>query len=335
MPARLDDRWTYDGQRLIRIENRRLAACVVSTMGGKVLSLVDKEADREVLWRSPRVSVRPGPIGANVDDYFAGGWDDAFPTCDPCPNEHGDQLPYMGEIWNLGMRARILAAGPAEASVELVAETPITPALITRTVSLVADEPILRVRTRIENVGHRPFDLCWGSHAALAIRAGMRLEVPAAVGEITDAGEGLLGRAGERYRYPIVDSGGAEPRDIRLVPGPETGAHALHALTELSDGWAAATDPVARRGFGLRFDPELHSCLWQWMSFGGYRGWYHAILEPWTAPQTSLAAAREARTALRLGPGESLEGTVLGIVYANVEAVDSIAPDGSVRERTL
>jgi len=43
VPARLDDRWTYDGQPLIRIENRRIAACVVSTTGGNVLSLVDIE----------------------------------------------------------------------------------------------------------------------------------------------------------------------------------------------------------------------------------------------------------------------------------------------------
>lgn len=55
------------------------------------------------------------------------------------------------------------------------------------------------------------------------------------------------------------------------------------------------------------FDANLHGCVWQWRSYGGFRGWYHAILEPWTAPQPALADARGAGTALALVPGESLE----------------------------
>jgi len=328
--ARLDQRWSYDDQPLIRLENSHLSVCLVPSMGGKVFSLIDKAGDREALWRSPRVPLRPGPIGANVDDYFAGGWDEVFPTCDPCRNEHGDQLPYMGELWNLAMQARVLSAGPGLVEVELCAMTPITPARITRTISLAAEEPILRIQTRIENVGHLPFELCWGSHMALAIAPGMRLEVPAAGAEVTDPGAGLLGAAGARYRYPILDPDGPLRRDVREVPGPELGAHALHALTELRDGWAAATDPASRRGVGLRFDQELHRCVWQWMSYGGHRGWYHAILEPWTAPQTSLAQAREAGTALAIAPGQALEGTVAAVLFSNVESVAAIGSDCSV-----
>lgn len=328
--ARVDSGWTYQGQPLIRIENRYLAADLVVSMGGKVLSLIDKGADRNVLWRAPRVPVRPGPVGANADDYFAGGWDDVFPTAEGCANDDGDQLPYMGEVWNAPATASVVEAGPAEVCVELVVQTPITPARVTRRISLTADEPLLRIATEIENVGHRPFDFCWGSHAALAVDAGMRIDVPAAAAEVTDAGAGLLGQLGERYRYPLLGAGTPGERDMSIVAAAELGGHALHALTELSDGWAAATDPQSRRGFGLRFDPTLHRCVWQWMSYGGFRGWHHLILEPWTAPQISLAAAREAGTALRLSPGESIAGTVTGVLYSGVDRVAGIAADGVV-----
>ena len=148
-------------------------------MGGKILNLVDKAADRNVLWRNPRVPVRPGPLQATVDDYFAGGWDDAFPTGDPCVNEHGDELPYMGEVWNLPLGARVERAGPSEAIVVLDGYTPITPARWTRTLRLSEDKPVLRLHTRIENVGYVPLSFCWGSHPALAVHDGIRLEVPA------------------------------------------------------------------------------------------------------------------------------------------------------------
>jgi galactose mutarotase-like enzyme len=320
--VRVDDRWAYDGQPSIRIENEHLAADVLPGMGGKILHLVDKAADRNVLWRNPRVPVRPGPLQADVDDWFAGGWDDAFPTGGPCLNEHGDRLPYMGEIWNLPLRARVASDGPDEGVLVLDGHTPITPARWTRTITLRAGEPVLRLHTRIENVGHKPFSFSWGSHPALAVHEGMRLDVPALRGEVTDAGSGgPLGDLGETYAYPLLREGGPGELDVRRVPAPSFACHALHALTGLEGGWLAATDPATSRGFGVVFDPALHRCVWQWMSYGGFRGWYHAILEPWTAPQPALADARKAGTALTLEPGETLESEMAGVVYSDVAAL--------------
>lgn len=341
MTVRVDDGWAYDGQPLIRLENEHLQADVLPGMGGKILHLVDKAADRNVLWRNPRVRVRPGPLQANVDDYFAGGWDDAFPTGDACVSEYGERLPYMGELWNLALRARVERAGPDEAVLVLDGHTPITPARWTRTLTLRAGEPLLRLHTRIENVGRRSFAFSWGSHPALAVHPGMRLDVPAAHGEVTDAGGegGPLGTLGETYEYPLLRSGtddagggdgGADAFDIRQVPGPDTAHHALHALTGLRAGWIAATDPVARRGFGVVFDPDLHRCVWQWMAYGGFRGWYHAIVEPWTAPQPSLADARTAGTARTLAPGEALESEMTGVLYSGVASVGALDASGVV-----
>jgi galactose mutarotase-like enzyme len=227
---------------------------------------------------------------------------------------------------------RIERDGPREAAVVLDGYTPITPARWTRTLRLHAGEPVLRLHTRVENVGHKPFSFSWGSHAALAIREGMRLDVPAGRGEVTDAGAGgPLGELGESYVYPLLRPGSSEEFDIRRVPPPSMACHALHALTELEDGWVAATDPQTRRGFGITFDPGLHRCVWQWMSYGGFRGWYHAILEPWTAPQTSLAEARAAANARTLAPGESVETEMAAVVFGGVTSVGHLAADGSVR----
>jgi hypothetical protein len=66
------------------------------------------------------------------------------------------------------------------------------------------------------------------------------------------------------------------------------------------------------------------------MSYGGFRGWYHAIVEPWTAPQPALADAVAAGTALRLAPGETLESEMTAVLYGGVTRVRSLAPGGAV-----
>jgi hypothetical protein len=47
--------------------------------------------------------------------------------------------------------------------------TPITPARWLRTVTVEANEPLVRLDTRSENIGARAFDFIWGVHPALRL----------------------------------------------------------------------------------------------------------------------------------------------------------------------
>src|SRR5436309_7315902 len=145
MPVRVDDRWSYASLPVVRIENAALIADIVPSLGGKVLHLVDKRADRNVLWRHPRIPPHAGPLQANVDDHYSGGWDDAFPTGSPCKNRWGDLLPYLGEIWNLALTARLEEGSSARARLVLEGQTPITPARWTRTITVEGDAPALSI----------------------------------------------------------------------------------------------------------------------------------------------------------------------------------------------
>lgn len=204
MPVRVDDRWSYAGLPVVHIENAALSADIVPSLGGKVLHLVDKRADRNVLWRHPRITPHAGPLQANVDDHYSGGWDDAFPTGSPCRNRWGDLLPYLGEIWNLALTARLEETTSARARLVLEGQTPITPARWTRTITVEGDTPALSIETRVENVGYLPFDFNWGSHPALTVHPGFRIDVPATTARVDDAGGGALGRSGDSFEYPIL-----------------------------------------------------------------------------------------------------------------------------------
>jgi hypothetical protein len=325
MGARVDTNWTYHGLDSVRIENARVAVDVLPELGGKILRLIDKRGDRDLLWHSPRVEPHRAELHANFDDHWPGGWDEAFPGGAPSLDRYGDQLPYMGELWTTSASARVVRADPGGVELELVLTTPITPARWTRRLRLDADDPILHVSYRLENLGTMPFDFNWGLHPAAAISPAHRFDVPAAHAEVDESGGGTLGVKGDRYEWPVMDG-----MDVRRALGPDAGCFALHYLTGLEDGWVATTDTAARRGFGLVFDRTLFPVVWLWMVYGGWRGYYHAIAEPWTGYPSPLADAVAAGRARVLDPGATLESDVAVVVYEGVDRVSGLTADGSV-----
>src|ERR1700756_696048 len=119
-------------------------------------------------------------------------------------------------------------------------------------------------------------------------------------------------------------------RARRRALGPEADDFALHYLTGLTDGWVACTDTAARRGFGLVFDRSVFPVIWLWLVYGGWRGYYQAIMEPWTGYPSALAEAVAAGRARSLKPDQTLATAVAAVLYGGVESVSRLGADGSV-----
>ena len=325
MTCRIDTNWTYRGLDCVRLENDRLAIDILPELGGNIFRLIDKARDHDVLWKSPRVHPHRAPLHANFDDHWAGGWDEAFPGGAPSRNRYGDDLPYMGELWTQRAECEVLAAGPDAVELAVRMVTPITPARWERRVRLERGSPALSIHYRLENIGYSPFDFSWGIHPVQNITPASRFDAPVRHGEVDENGGGTLGAKGDRYDWPMLGS-----LDVRRPLGPDAGCFALHYLTGLDDGWVACTDTVARRGFGLCFDTDIFPVVWLWLVYGGWRGYYHAIMEPWTGYPSPLAEAVAAGRARVLAPGEVLETDVAAVSYGGVQSVSRLRPDGSV-----
>jgi galactose mutarotase-like enzyme len=322
----IDGRWSYEGLRCIRLENEHLAVDVLPELGGKIYRLIDKARDLDVLWKSPRVRPHRAELHSNFDDHWPGGWDEAFPGGAPSPNRHGDQLPYMGELWTQDWRWEIAEANPKRVELVLGVTTPITPARWERRITLTSGEPILRVHYRLENVGYMPFDFNWGIHPVQPAAAGTRIDLPAGRVEVANEwGGGTIGKEGDAYEWPWLGK-----YDVRQVLGPETLSYALHFVTELKAGWVALTDPRAERGFGMVFDKSIFSVLWLWLVYGGWRSYQQLIIEPWTGYPSRLEDAVAAGRARVLDPGQTLETDVSAILYSGVKSVSALFADGRV-----
>lgn len=333
MTVRIDPDWTYHGLPLVRLENRWCAVDVLARSGGKILRLIDKVGDRNVLWANPRIAPHEAPLFASFDDHWAGGWDDAFPGGAPSTDRYGEATPYMGELWTARWTWQVLDRDGPE--LELTVQTPMTPARVTKTIRLRDDAPVLDVSYRIEHVGTRPFDYLWGVHPALAISPNHRFDVPATRGEVDDAIGDDLGRHGDSYAWPLVPQADGSTRDVRRVLQPDNGSLALHYLTGLQAGWVACTDTSTHRGFGLAFDPAVFPVVWLWMVYGAWRGYYHAVLEPWTSAPGRLSDAVAAGTAPVLEPGQERRTKVTAVLYGGIDQVTELRPDGTVAGRLL
>lgn len=320
--ARIDPHWRYHDLRALVIENARLRLTVLPELGAKIYDFILKPADRNFLWHNPRLEPRRPVFGQNFDDWWCGGWDEVFPTCDVSAHR-GDTYPYLGELWSLPWSWRVEEAGPARVSVHLERTTIIAPARMEKWIGLAADEPVVRFRHRLTNVGTQPMDFVWGLHPCFRVEPGYRIDVPARVGVIGHTTTAPFGSAGTTYPWPQEDLG--------RVPPPSRGWCEGHYATELREGWAALTDPAAGIGVGLAFPTDVFPVLWCWMAYGGWRGHYHAALEPWTGWPHRLDEAVAVGRHRTLQPGECLECETLAVAFTGLASVSGIGADGSVR----
>ena len=87
---------------------------------------------------------------------------------------------------------------------------------------------------------------------------------------------------------------------------------------DLEDGWFA----VETNGNGVLFEfpVERCPCLWLWLVYGGWRGYHHAIVEPWTGYPVDLEQAAKQGRANTLMPGTKFAVTVRCTTYCAPES---------------
>lgn len=302
-----------DGLRVIRLENESLSLYILPEVGAKILRLLDKKQARNFLWENPRIRPQRFPVDANFDNYWCGGWDDAFPTADACVYNN-EPFPNLGELRSLEWAVEETKSDHNKALVCLSTFGPISAIKASKTISLLDRE--VQMHFEIEGMGPLPVDFLWGTHPAFAVETGTRLIVPARVGIVGHSTDPSMGSVGERYQWPLL-KGKHGITDMSVVKGISAGVACGHYATELEDGWFA----VETSGIGILYEFPLELCphLWLWLVYGGWRGYHHAIVEPWTGYPVNLDQAVKDGRANRLFPGTTFAVTVRCTTYTAPE----------------
>ncbi len=318
MVATVNAEAKVESLRAVVMENEWLRVSILPEVGAKIYDFVWKPTGRNFLWHNPRIAPQPYPIEANFDNYWCGGWDEGFPTCEEC-NFGGEHYPNLGELRSV--RWTIDATTGAEgqdAVAKLSAFGPISPVRAEKTVTLRAKSPVVEMHYEIANLGPLPLDFIWGTHPALDPTPHMILRIPGKTGIVGQSSATSLGTPGQRYSWPNLETA-AGRTDMSRGLGMEAKIFCGHYVTDLEAGWYAVEDTETGEGFLLKFPQSICPYLWLWLVYGGWRGYHHVIVEPWTSCPVTLSEAVRQGTHRHLEPGEKFRVEVRATIFTKPE----------------
>lgn len=307
MTARLHTEWSYRGFDAVILENALLRLTVLPTLGAKVQEFVDKRADRDLLYHHPRTEPRAPVFGANIDNWWSGGIDEAAPTGHPCTVD-GEELPFLGELWSLPWRVEL----EQDCAVTFTRDAIITPLRVSRRMELRDGEPFVRLRHRLQNHSDTPLPLLWGLHPAFPIGPDTHIQIPARTGVFEEGGPTGVNLPDSGARYPW------EQQQLDEVP---SGRWRLDYATDLKEGWLAVWDGGLETGFGMVFPQQVLRSVWVWLVDGGWRGLRCVAVEPWTGHPARLDRALADDRALIIAPRDEVSFETRLIAFSTTEPI--------------
>ena len=97
---------------------------------------------------------------------------------------------------------------------------------------------------------------------------------------------------------------------MRQVPAPSSQQQEFVYVRNLPEPWCGIEDPGANAALHMNFDSSAFPYVWLFLTYGGWRDLYTAVLEPCTNMPKDLAEAVRAGQSAILLPGEVFATTV-------------------------
>ena len=288
---------TLGGVPIVRLESEHLCADVAPSVGGRVVSLIEKSSGHEFLWRNRTLKLEALPAGSEYDPNFFGGIDELIPNDIP-EQINGVPCPDHGELWTLPLEWHCDAA-----RLTLEGTLPRFGLRYERSMSLREDGPFLDCAYRITNLACEPRQFLWKLHAALAIQAGDVIECPARHAQVVDANYSRF-KTLAPFAWPDI-----EGKPANVIP-PADGTMDFFYLFDLREGRIAWRRPNAGLEFTYEFDAQAFPFAWLFASYGGFLGHYTVVLEPCTAMPISVNEAALIKQCSVLQAGETFETRV-------------------------
>jgi galactose mutarotase-like enzyme len=298
------------GLPALALRSAELEVVVVPSLGAKLTNL-RRLRGREWLWRNPQIPLAPPAPGAcYVESADSGGWDECFPTVAPSPvpgaPPGAPMLPDHGELWSAPWTGSVYEhAG----NITFAGSTTgrLLPYQFAREVTLLADEPVVRLRYRLVHTGDAPFPWIWSSHPLLNVQPGTVLELPGVSQVRLDA---VHGRE-DLSRGDVVSWPGGIGGEADRFRFPEPSGWALKAFGDVGpEGRMTLIDPRQGERLEMVVDRRAVPQVGIWINAGGWAPagkapYYNFALEPRIgAPDRLDDAVLHWKLAQTLAPGE-------------------------------
>lgn len=289
-----------DGLEILTYENRHLRMEIAPALGGRILSIYNKDLEKEFVYRDGR-PLKELPAGADYDAAFGGGIDELIPN--DIPEEiDGISYPDHGELWTAPLQYRITDAG-----LMLWGTLKLSGLYYERVMSLQDAVPVVRVKYRIRNEAGATRHFLWKLHAALSIKKGDRLLTSARKARVVSPEASRYGETGE-FNWPFVGT-----TDVSVVP--ELGdTMDFFYLFDIPESSMKMLSEQGSHLFGYSYDKSIFPYQWYFASYGGFLDHPTVILEPATGMPVSVNESMKLSQCMKLNRGEEIDTTVL--IYA-------------------
>ena len=321
--------WSYRGLRAVVLENNLLRVVVLPEAGAKIWQITYKPLDADLLWNNPRIP--PARLASNprYDDVWSGGWDELFPN-DEVSVIAGEVYPDHGELWTTAWDAEPLLGGD-RAGVRLRCITPISAIEVEKVIWLCPNQSRIEFEHHFTNRGTGPFPFLWKLHPAMAVSPRHRIDFPPMKVALEPAFPGTLAGAAGIGQWPFVKTAASEV-DLRRVMPVEARQLYFFYGTDMKGNWCALTNSENGLACAWQFDPEVFRCCWLFATYGGWRSYNVAVLEPCTGYPLSFEAMKAAGRHRSLAPGETLKTSVQFLVQEGLKSVGSVDASGTMSE---
>jgi galactose mutarotase-like enzyme len=296
----VDDGANFRGYRQITLENESLHLKIFPEIGARIYEIKHVPTGVNVLWRNPRIPLQKAPFGSRFDDVWAGGWDEVFPN-DQESTVSGEHYPDMGELWSLPWEYETDQRRNS-ASVTTKVVTPISPAEITRRITLEKGSSSVTCDYHIRNLSADEMHFLWKIHVAFAINDRCSMDIPAKRAVVDPRFQHFF--EDSSYEWPLARMKDSTRKDMSRVRLSDHNCTCQY-LTELDEGRVDFRDGEHGLVSRMTFPKEVLNNVWLFLDYGGWRNGYLAAIEPSTSYPHDLAEIiRQKRSASLDGNGK-------------------------------
>ncbi len=274
---------TRDGFAIEGLRNRNLELCVVPELGGRIVSLTNRQDQTQWCWQSaPPKPWRHLTRGTPFDQGALAGFDECIPTVAACTlgdTSHTDHGDAWTSVW------QVTGAVVDQPHLTMKVDLQSVSATLERTIYLLPDG--LRFEYRLLNRSPRPQRILWAFHPLMPLEPGTQLQFP---------------QPGWQWRIESLEAPHGDTTAIP-EPGPELVDWLLNTPAGAPAGAKlfARTPPglnritIDRNGSKLHLSVEQKHIPWVgvWVSAGAWHGHHHLAIEPSNAGYDALTAAND------------------------------------------
>jgi galactose mutarotase-like enzyme len=288
----------YKGLEAFFMENEKIQLATLPDLGAKIASLIYKPQDFEIASQPSEERYRKARFGDPFELYDTSGFDDCFPTIDPC-----DDMVDHGELWSQAWEVRQVNDS-LTCSVEGIRFS----YRFERTIELHDSSVILSYR--VTNLGREPLLALWAFHGL--INADELTKILISANKVINVHKSpWLGKVGQVHSYPksILIDGRLLWLD-RFDPKAKR-TEKYYAYGRLEKGEAALTLNHGRLLYKLAFPENTVPYLGIWLNERGLREGSTCALEPSTAFYDSPEIAEKNGSIDPLASGKNLVWTLI------------------------